>query len=370
MISWVIVVAIVFIGLQAMFFRRYALRKVTYDRKFNVERCFVGDQVELVETIANRKLLPLPWLRIESTIHIGLSFQNQTNLDTSSGTYYQNHKSIFSLMSYTQITRRHVVTCDKRGWYRLRTAAMSAGDMIGGQAASKSLETHADLLVFPKPVSLSDIPFPSHSWMGDLTVRRWIVDDPFLIAGVREYQYGDAMNRVNWKATARSGRLQVNKRDYTADPRLVVCVNVEVSENMWAAVTDPELVELGISYAATIADFALAKGIPCGFGFNGVTLDRPGECVRIAPEGGGEQMNAILETMAKLEIARVLPFEIFLEEDVGMGVSNRDYLLITPFLSDKIRLQIERLQENGNSVEVLLTDNADKQERGEISNAG
>ena len=63
-------------------------------------------------------------------------------------------------------------------------------------------------------------------------MRRWIVDDPFMLAGVREYQYGDSMRDVNWKATAKTGNLQVNQRDFTADRRLMVYLNVEDHEKM------------------------------------------------------------------------------------------------------------------------------------------
>jgi uncharacterized protein (DUF58 family) len=354
MISWVILLAIAVIAVDSVIYRRFVLKRVSYERRFNMDRCFAGDEVELVETIGNWKILPLPWLRIESTIHTGLRFQQQFNLDMSAGTFYQNHRSLFSLMPYTRINRRHQIVCDKRGWYRLHSAAMTAGDMLGIQAAAESLATHAELLVYPRTVPLTEIPLPSHNWLGDITVRRWIVDDPFMIAGVREYRYGDAMNRLNWKATARSGKLQVHNRDYTADPRLMIYVNVEVSETMWSAVTDPELIEKSLSYAATIADYALSLGISAGFGFNGGTVEEPKECVRIESHSGSTQLTAILDTMAKLVIERVLPFDTFLEEDVRRSVSNTDYLLITPFRSEKIDQQIRRLMENGNAVETII----------------
>ena len=73
----------------------------------------------------------------------------------------------------------------------------------------------------------------SHGWQGDITVRRWINEDPFYPAGVREYRPGDEMRRINWKAVARTGDLQVNQFDYTADRKLYLLVSMWKSRKRW-----------------------------------------------------------------------------------------------------------------------------------------
>ena len=135
---------------------------------------------------------------------------------------------------------------------------------------------HVELLVYPRLVNRDDIPLLSSRWQGDVTVQRWIMPDPFLVSGAREYRYGDTMNSIHWKATARSQRLQVYNREFTADPRLLIVVNSQVTETMWDAVTDPELVEKALSYAATLAEHAVSRGVPVGFGYNGWLLNHQG----------------------------------------------------------------------------------------------
>ena len=60
-----------------------------------------------------------------------------------------------------------------------------------------------------------------------------------MVSGVREYTYSDPLNRINWKATARTGKFKVHNLDFTANPRLMIYLNVDISENMWDAVTEP-----------------------------------------------------------------------------------------------------------------------------------
>ena len=105
-VEWFIFVAVLITILQSYIFTKYGLRKIRYARYFNVPAVVEGQEVEMVEVISNEKLLPVPWLRVESKISANLEFQRQFNLDIQ---HQQFHKSLFSLTSYMRITRRHRV---------------------------------------------------------------------------------------------------------------------------------------------------------------------------------------------------------------------------------------------------------------------
>lgn len=354
-VHWLLIVTLLVLYVQGKLYQRRGLRGVGYRRHFDRPACFQGEEVQLVEIISNRKLLPLPWLRLESLMQSGLRFQGQSGLDISSGELFQNHRSLFSLMPYTQITRKHRVLCARRGCYDLQSATMTCGDPLGLFVSFRTLQfdRQTRLLVYPERIPLEDIPLPSHSWQGDVSVRRWIVDDPFRIAGVREYRYGDTMNMINWTATARAGSLQVHRRDFTADHRIMIVLNFEITETMWGAVTHPERIEKGIAYAATIAESCLAQGIDTGFACNGPVVDRPHQSVRIPPSGGDAHLTDLYDTMAMLVIERSEDFAEFMEYDLTQGTSNTDFMIITSYVSEKMERQFERLRQTGNAVQVI-----------------
>jgi uncharacterized protein (DUF58 family) len=358
-IQWFIFVTVIVVLMQSGAFRRWGLKKVRYSRYFNLPAVFEGQEVEMVEVISNEKLLPLPWLRVESKISANLRFQKQFNLDIQ---HQQFHKSLFSLRPYMRITRRHRVKCLKRGCYFLNSVAMTCGDLFGFQDMSKEFHLSAQLLVYPKLIFMEDIPLPSHSWLGDVTVRRWIVDDPFMLSGVREYVYGDPLNRINWKATARTGELKVHNCDFTANPRLVIYLNVDISEDMWDVVTEPERIERGISYAASIAQYTISRGIEVGFGCNGYLIDQKDEPVRLPTRCSSEHLTVIFETLAKLVIARSVTFYTFLEQDLAKGVTGKDFLIITSYVSERMERQVSKLREYGNAVEFLRLDQEETEE--------
>lgn len=361
-IHWLILISVVLASLQGAIYRRFALRNLHYSRSFDTQACFEGEEIQMIEEIANDKLLPLPWLRLEALMHAGLQFRQQSNFSINGGIQVQNHKSFFSLMSYTKVIRRHQVRCLQRGCYTLQTATLTCGDLFGLRSVHTThrFGEESRLLVYPGRVPIADIPIPFHNLQGDMEVRRWIVQDPFNIVGVREYSNGDPLNTLNWKATARSGRLQVHNRGFTSDQRLLIWLNFDISENMWDTVAHPERIEQGIRYAASLSEFAISRGIPTGFSCNGQLVGRPAEAVRLAPAGGRSHMNDIDETMAMLVIARSITFDVFLEQEVERVTADSDIVLFTSYVSSRMEQLLNRLRHNGNAVQMIILQDMDK----------
>jgi uncharacterized protein (DUF58 family) len=352
-IYWFLFITLLILVLQGWIYRHWGSSHLHYSRTFSTSTCFAGDEVQILETISNRKLLPLPWLLLQSQFETHLQFQHQTNLEISKGQFYQNHKSIFSLMPYTQIIRKHHVLCLNRGCFKLSSVSMTFGDAFGVSKISKQLQLDSELLVFPKSISMDEVPLPSQSWQGDVIVRRWVMDDPFTVAGAREYQYGDTLSGINWKATARSGNLQVHNRERTADHRVMIMVNFDLNESVQTQVSDPATIEKGLTYAVTIAEWVINQGMEVGFACNGYSLDAPKEPVYISPCGGKEALNHMYRVMAKLVIAQSIGFEQFMADTIADHLSGSDIVLITAYVSDEIHKHIEDLKTTGNIVTLV-----------------
>ena len=240
--------------------------------------------MELIEIIENRKA-PVPWLRVESQFRSGLAFDNQLNLDISEGQFNQNHKSFFSLLPWTKILRRHRITAKRRGLYKLGTVSMTTGIWSEWSRLSEQDVVRRHYRV-PDADGCVGYGAPGQTWMGEMLVRRWILEDPFLISGVREYRDGDPLKDIQWKATARTGILQVHRRDTTADSRLLIYLNIEDHEQMWSKATRPEPIEYGIRLAAGITAHLLSQGMEIGMGTNG-TLGEDSTDEAFVPVAGG-----------------------------------------------------------------------------------
>ena len=62
-VFWLLLVAGLLAFGQMLLFKRAGLRGVAVDRRFTKARVFAGESLEMIETIENRRILPVPWLR-------------------------------------------------------------------------------------------------------------------------------------------------------------------------------------------------------------------------------------------------------------------------------------------------------------------
>lgn len=363
-IFWIFVVAVVVAVLQAAVFNFFNLRRIEYTRYFSKDVAYEGDKLELVEVIKNRKPLPVPWLRVESRISNNLRFGS-----TSGGEHdidaERYHRSVFFMGPFRQITRRHEVTCLKRGKYSAGSIALTSGDLLSYGNNSIQLQLPCELTVYPMPASESEINTLQTRWQGDLTVRRWIMPDPFLIYGIREYRDGDSMKDVHWRATARTGQMQVKVWDYTVDPRVLVILNVQNSEEQWGDLMDYEQegIERGIRIAAALCLRALAAGVESGFASNGCLQGQKdsGNTVYVPARRSFDQAERILDTLARMVIHRESNFPRFLEEFTDP--INADMLILSTYDSPLIQRGVEAMRSRGNSVTVHLLERGTLREK-------
>lgn len=355
-ILWLLMACGGVMWLQGQLLGRRALDKLSYIRRFSADTCHAGDEIEMVETIANPKIMPVPWLRLEALLPASLIFARSKETAISRGSIYQNHASLFTLPPRTRITRTYRALCGGRGVFTIESVTMTGSDLFGMYTPSRTVMLNKRLVVYPALLDEVELPVSWRTWQGELAVRRWIVEDPFVINGLREYAPGDAMNRIHWKASARAGELLVHRNGYTADPRVMICLNIEESESMWSVVTEPEGIEAALSCAATLAASLIHQGMAAGFGHNAYctqTAGSPGitEPARVEPGFGRTHLEDVLEAMAAVELKARMPFYEYLALEVQReSVEKRDYLLVTRHVSERIEQAACRLQEAGHRV--------------------
>ena len=352
----VLLIVAVFIALallQATLFRRLALRGFSYSRRFPVPTATCGDTVEFDEVIRNQGPLFLPWVRLEMRIPPSFEFRTREEVDIRGNNY---HKSVFTLTPFSQVTRRHKVVLHQRGHFILTTASLAAGDLLGLKRVDRDFDAPAELYVYPALVEGAEA-LPSSRAQGDVSVMRWIQPDPFLVNGIRAYRAGDPERDIHWAATARTGELQVKTHDYTADPKLLVIVNMQKAEDQWGDLMayEQQPIEQAISLAATLCLQALSQGVEAGFAAN-MPLDGGDECAFLPPSRGAGRQEELLRALACLQIRRVRTFNTFLDQ--LPGVQGMDIVILSCYDSPALRERMARLGALGNSVTLRLLQEA------------
>ena len=325
-------------------FSAWSLKRLQCSRALSRSTAFAGESGEMIETVGNHSPFMIPWLRLESHISPYLQLGKQESLQSLHNSFYT---SLFTLMPYQQIRRTHQIRFLRRGVYDLGGAALTAGDILGIFRLGFTQEESPRILVFPRLLEADQVPALISQQLGELSRRRQLMEDPFLVRGIRAYQPGDPIRDIHWPATARMGEAQLRIHDYSARTRLLVVLNVQGEDMQWQDRLEQRLeqtMEYGISLAATVCVRALEAGLCAGFAANTATDDSR-DTTLILPSDSGATQEMLLSTLARLKTTRHQHFPIFLKQ---LQVhSDLDILILSNYDNEEIRQARRDLENRG-----------------------
>ena len=130
------------------------------------------------------------------------------------------------LMPRQRCVRTASFSIGKRGAYSVGRYRLSAGDLLG----LSEEYIHGDgqeIVIMPERSKNVSALFALGGFLGDISVRRFILEDPILTVGFRDYTGREPMKAISWTRTAMTGTLQVKQYDHTAEQTVAVLLNVE-----------------------------------------------------------------------------------------------------------------------------------------------
>ncbi|MGE5614399.1 MAG: DUF58 domain-containing protein [Bacillota bacterium] len=338
------------IWLQMVIFGALPFRKLDYRCDFSVKEAHEGDSIYLVETVHNCKLLPVPWLKVDIHTSRWLDFAG------SCSTVAQESRRVtssFTLRSYQKITRKWKLKCLKRGVFTTENVTLVSGDLLNLYVSSVPRAVNASLVVYPEIVDLDGMFIPVNLMQGDRVVNRWIVDDPFIVAGARDYAAGDPMNRIHWLASARTGKLMVKKNEHTSQNSLAILLNMQSRLYEHEDIINREIAEIGIKVTATLLDRALKDGMSVRFGTNGCVRSDDRQAIFTGNAANKEHTSEIFKILARLIMKNVKDFENFML-DILPSLENTEIIIVTAYLSKRICELADLMAEAGNTVSIIL----------------
>lgn len=336
--------------------RDYLMQKIVYQREFTYSGAYEGETTTLIETVYNPTPFPIFFVNIEGYIYNGLPME-QYEIDPRRAMQY--YVSRFHLMPFMQIKRRHNIKCAKRGYYKLETVD------IYYNKKTRYIEAPADFYVYPRIVPLGDLNEPNCFRQGESFTRRWLIKDPFSLNGIRDYHFGDSFNSINFKATARSGGLnlsafKVNNRDFCSSRTFMVYLNFQTDAEIPISSSSFEaMMELGLSFSSAIIRDAAYNGYRAGFAANCCVITGE-EQIRFPIQSGEAHLEEILREMAKVRHKVGISFYNILDHDIKSGLNDTEIYIITPYVNDTMDEQIAYLKRFGNNITLLRLEDEER----------
>jgi hypothetical protein len=344
-----ITIILLAVSLQRIIYNKFSFKNLEYECFFNTAEATEGDEISLTEIIHNNKILPIQWLKVEIYTSKWLeyaksrsSLAQETRFVTSG--YY--------LRFFQKITRIWKVKCQKRGCYKIEKLTLVSSDLFGLQTCSIPLNVNAKVMVYPGFTDLNELVNITKTLTGNTIIKRWILDDPFIVSGAREYMPNDPLNRIHWKATAKQGTLMIRKNEFTAQESVRIFLNIQTFSYYHPETIDKEIIELGIKICASLIDSTLQAGFPVSIASNGF-LPAASSNIFTKTLGGPVHIKNLMEILAQLTFKITCCFDVFLEEKIE-SIEESQVVFITTYLEESLINNIINLSKRNISVTIVF----------------
>ena len=335
---------------------RLALGAIEYRREFSERRAFVGETIELDLTVANRKLLPVSWLRIDDRVPMALPLDGIEVMPTNVPTV-GHVRMIFALRWYQRVHRRYHIQCNQRGFFPFGPTTLEAGDIFGLFSRRRRLDERQWFIVYPRVESLTDLGLPPKEPFGPVKAQRQLFDDPIRTVGVRDHHPEDDFRRIHWKATARRQALQSRVYEPSTAQNLVIILNVATLAKHWQGYI-PEHMERVVSVAASVAAYAFEQRWPVGILTNGA-LPELDQAVKVLPGRSEGQLTRIMEALAAVSPVATKQVEDLLRQESPKLPWGSTLVVVTAVVSESLKATLADLHARGRRVVLATLDDVD-----------
>lgn len=301
-------VALTVVGLfLILFFPFYAIQWIGYAVVLVIVLSYLYSRVIRAGVTIERATMDLVTYRLQSAT-VSIRIANRTVLpiphlvvSDNPGTLYSGYDNA-RLMSLRPGERRSLdyqIRGMNRGSYRIGPISVRYADPLGFFPVAATIPAEVRLVVYPSILPVN-IPMDTGLPAGTITAANRIYEDPTRYRSVREYVPGDEMRRINWKVSARTGRLHSNEWLPTINFPVMVLLNLTAAD--YERKQRYLHMERTIDAAASVVHHLAERGQSVGLGSTGV-LEADGRTVMpwIPIAAGPQRAAGILETLAQVQ---------------------------------------------------------------------
>ncbi len=365
--------------LSVLLVSRYVTRlwaeNLSGQRECNRLTANIGETVAVIVAVNNSGRLPIPWVLLEDL----LPRRALTHDPPSLGVKGRRVK-LAMLGPGGSKNLLYQLRCNRRGYYQLGPLVLETGDLFGLHRRYRVVSEPHFLLVYPKVMPLEGFDIASKRPIGEVRMSYRLYEDPTRIAGVRQYQAGDPLNRVHWNATARTGKL--HSKVYEPSTVAGMTILLDFHQQSHAPQDEPIRSELAVTATASLANAVFEMGQQIGLVTNGrdavdrirqegwdydmrtrdaarqaasmAELSDRLQPVVVATRRGPEQLMRIFETLARVELTDGLDLTQLIAETTSRMPRDATVVAILPRVTEQHAIALGNLKRRGFAVTAIL----------------
>lgn len=231
-------------------------------RVMNRDQVEIGETVAVVINVENKGRWPIPWLLLEDLLPRAAMIFSPPSLQLTG-----RRLQLVSFRGQARKTLMYQLQCNRRGYYQIGPLVAETGDVFGLYRRYRVLSEPSFLLAYPRVIPLAGFDIASRRPIGEVRMSYRLFEDPTRIAGVRDYQAGDPLNRIHWGATASTGLL--HSKVYEPSTVAGATLLLDFHQDSFDPRHEPVRSELAVTTAASIAGALCEMGQQVGLITNG-----------------------------------------------------------------------------------------------------
>lgn len=318
----------------------YGLRNLNYSMEIIKKSAEIGEEISITSILENKKPLSITFLQVQEKYPIGLGVED--------------HNYSLFILPYQRVKRTYKITGSERGFYQIRNVTLGLGDFIGFKMVYEYININKDIVILPKKLDLKDNLIPLGSLNGSTSVKRWIINDPLMTLGIREYTGHEPQRHIHWPSSLKYGNLMVKNFDFTTDNSVIILLNIESVIPFWDGI-DKEAIEKCISLVRGIMEDLEDSKIPYGFATNAYGGNSTTTQFYYPGLGKG-QLNYLLEMLGKINYGISSSFERLLEEITRRRGNYTTFVIVTPKIFPTYTKPLNDLSKSSTKVIVISLD--------------
>jgi uncharacterized protein (DUF58 family) len=343
--------------LVSLWWCKHALKGIKVDVGYTKQRLSQGDFTSVKITVASKKSF------LSSAIKLTLNTSRDIEIEGFSLVENRTSDSFWTkalaLKAGKTIQYEYKVHSDKRGVFYIYDLFIEIKDPTGLGKIIATKRMKSEMIVYPSMIDSLPPNINLRGLEGNHQVRRLIHDDSSFFIGSRGYKAGDPLNRVDWKATARVGRLHTKQFAYTSQKQLMIIGNLRTQEK-WALGHDKEVIERIISVTAGLMKWCSRQGYSYEWMFN---IRNPYTKKLYIHRSESDRKSFVhnLEQLARLKSYTMIDFQDVFAHIREHAYENLVFIVITSFVSQDMKREWKKQMELGN--QIWIVDPSNKQIR-------
>jgi uncharacterized protein (DUF58 family) len=319
--------------------------------------------------------MPVAWLLLEDLLPRHALIYDPPNLQVS-GRRLQ-------LAMFARRGRRTVyyqLRCHRRGYYQIGPLVLETGDVFGLHRRYRVATDPHFLLVYPEVHPLEGFDIASRRPIGEVRMSYRLFEDPTRVAGVRRYEAGDPMNRIHWRATARTAVL--HSKVYEPSTVAGATILLDFHAASFDPKHEPYRSEIAVTAASSLANAVYLMGQQVGLVTNGrdaadrirqegwdfdirsraaaqraagmaLTSDRL-EPLVVDTRRGEDQLMRILETLARVELTDGLTMAQLVAETAARLPRDATVVAVVTAVTEETAVALGNLRRRGFAVTAII----------------